>query len=138
MFRIRSHEKGIALRLHNLEAAIMSVVWDQRFVLFSVGDVLAVLQKEREIAYTTVMTTVARLHRKGLLERRRDSKRFLYRPTMTRAQFLESTVREVLDSALSDRQALTLLAERVSEASSDSLDEMEKLIDRRRKDLGRR
>jgi hypothetical protein len=43
-FRLRAGKKGLALRLHDLEATIMNVVWSRRLVAFSVGDVLAVLE----------------------------------------------------------------------------------------------
>ena len=134
-FRLRPGKKGLALRLHELEASIMDVVWSRKLAAFAVSDVLAVLEKQREIAYTTVMTTVARLHDKGLLERERDGKRYLYSPKFTREQFLESTARTVLDEAVGGHQAMAMLAERVCEASRGELDELEALIRRRREEL---
>lgn len=134
-FRLRPGKKGLELRLHELEAAIMDVIWSKKLSTFAVSDVLAVLERKREIAYTTVMTTVVRLYEKGLLERRRDGRRYLYSPKLTREQFLESTAREVLDGAVGSPQALAMLAEKVSEASSNDLDELEALIRRRRKEL---
>lgn len=134
-FRLRQGKKGLELRLHELEAAIMDLVWSRKLTGFAVGDVLAILEKQREIAYTTVMTTVARLHDKGLLVRKRDGKRYLYSPKLTREQFLESTAREVLDGAVGGRQAMAMLAEKVSEASARELDELESLIQKRRREL---
>jgi predicted transcriptional regulator len=134
-FRLRAGKKGLALRLHDLEATIMNVVWSRRLVAFSVGDVLAVLEKERDIAYTTVMTTVARLHEKGLLMRERDGRRYLYSPKLTREDFLESTARAVLEGAVDGHRAMAMLAEKVSEASRAELDELEALIQQRREAL---
>ena len=133
---IRPGHKGIALRLHELEAAIMDVVWNKQLVTFAVSDVLEVLERQREIAYTTVMTTVSRLYDKGLLTRQRDGKRYLYSPKLSREQFLESTAREVLKGAVGAPAAMAMLAERVSEASAPELDELEALIRRRREELG--
>ena len=135
-FRIRAGKKGLEVRLHELEAEIMDVIWSKRWSPFAVGDVLQVLLRRREIAYTTVMTTVARLHEKSLLARQRDGRRYLYSPRLTREQFLAGTAREVLDGVVGGETALVLLAEKVSEASSDELDQLELLIRRRRKDLG--
>ena len=135
--KIRPGKTGIELRLHDLEAAVMDVVWSRRFQEFAVSDVLAVLEKRREIAYTTVMTTVARLYDKELLERRRDGKRYLYSPKLTREQFLEATAREVLDGAVGGHQAMAMLAEKVCEASAGELDELEALIRHRRQELDR-
>jgi len=135
-FRLRPGKKGLELRLHELEAAIMDVVWSRRLDAFTVSEVLSVLEKRRDIAYTTVMTTVARLHDKGLLERQRDGRRYRYFPKFTREQFLESTAREVLDGAVGGHQAMAMLAEKVSEASALELDELEALIRQRREELG--
>lgn len=112
----------------------MDVVWSKKFTAFAVSDVLAQLEKERSLAYTTVMTTVVRLYEKGLLRREKEGKRFLYSPKLTREQFLEATAREVLAGVVDRRQALTLLAEQVAEASSAELDELEALIRRRREE----
>src|SRR5262245_38632371 len=114
VFRLRPGKKGLELRLHELAAAIMDIVWAKQLRSFAVSDVLAQLERKREIAYTTVMTTVVRLHDKGLLSRERDGRRYLYSPKLTREQFLESTAREVLDKAVGGQQALAMLAEKVS------------------------
>ena len=124
------------LRLHELEAAVMDVVWGRQLSGFAVTDVLRVLEKHRTIAYTTVMTTVNRLHDKGLLERERDGRRYLYSARLSREEFLESTAREVLDGAVGGHQAMALLSEKVSAASAEELDELEALIRSRREELG--
>jgi predicted transcriptional regulator len=123
------------LRLHELEAAIMDVVWSRSLASFAVGDVLAILEKQRDIAYTTVMTTVTRLHEKGLLDRERDGRRYRYSPKLTREDFMRTTAREVLQEAVSGHQAMAMLAERVSDASAGELDELEALIQKRRGEL---
>lgn len=115
----------------------MDIVWARQLETFTVNDVLQVLEQRREIAYTTVMTTVARLFDKGLLEREREGKRYVYSPRVSRQTFLESTAREVLESSLDEPGALALLAEKVSEATAGELDELEALIKRRRKELGK-
>lgn len=136
-FRLRSGKKGLELRLHELEAAVMDVVWSKQLQEFAVSDVLVELERSRTIAYTTVMTTVARLHDKGLLKRVRDGKRYLYSSKLTREEFLNATAREVLDGAVGGQQAVAMLAEKLSIASEADLDELEELIRRRRAELKR-
>ncbi len=136
-FRLRSGKKGLELRLHELEAAVMDVVWSKQLREFAVSDVLVELERSRTIAYTTVMTTVARLHDKGLLKRVRDGKRYLYSSKLTREEFLNATAREVLDGAVGGQQAVAMLAEKLSIASEADLDELEELIRRRRAELKR-
>ena len=137
-FRLREGQTGIRARLHDLEADVMDVVWSRNLVQFAVGDVLRVLERRRDIAYTTVMTTLGRLHEKRLLDRQKEGKRYVYSPRMTREEFLQETAREVLDGLgeVSAQHALALLAEKVSEASPDELEELEQMIRLRRKELG--
>lgn len=61
----------------------------------TVRDVLEALNASasRVRAYTTVMTVMAKLHRKGLLERRREGRTDVYRPVMSREQYLEARAR---------------------------------------------
>lgn len=114
----------------------MDVVWGRALVSFPVSAVLAVLERDREIAYTTVMTTVARLYEKGFLTRVRDGKRYLYSPRLGREQFLEATAREVLNHSVAPPRAIAMLAERVADASADELDALEVFIKQRRRELG--
>lgn len=116
----------------------MDVVWSRGLDAFAVNDVLVVLGKRREIAYTTVMTTLARLHDKGVLLRRRDGKRYLYSARFSREEFLRDTAREVLQGlgGSPGGEALALLADAVSSADASLLDELEDRIRRRRKELG--
>jgi predicted transcriptional regulator len=135
--RIRPENDGLRASLFDLEADIMEIVWAGGACDFSVSDVHEKLSEEREIAYTTVMTTVGRLHDKGLLERQRDGKRYLYRPVMDQDEFLRSMARDVLgslfDAGLEGAEALLL--ERVAEADVADLDRLEALIHARRKEL---
>ncbi|MCS6800097.1 MAG: BlaI/MecI/CopY family transcriptional regulator [Myxococcota bacterium] len=139
--RTGSHRSRLAVQtpLHELENQIMNVVWSRRWEWFSVADVLRVLEQRRSIAYTTVMTTVARLHAKGLLDRRRDGKRYLYKARLGRAQWLQALARRLIDGLdqTSPAHAMALLAERVREADHAELDELERLIALRRRELGR-
>ena len=63
--RFRPEKEGLRAALFDLEADIMEVVWTKGWKEFAVADVHRELERERDIAYTTVMTTVGRLHGKG-------------------------------------------------------------------------
>lgn len=136
--RIRLEERGLRASLFDLEADVMDTVWDAGWDRFTVADVHRRLSERRQIAYTTVMTTVARLHDKGLLGRERDGRRYVYRPRLSREAFLQEVTRQVLDHlpAASRRQAVALLVEQVAEADPEELDHLEALIRARRKELG--
>lgn len=138
-FRIRKGQDGAAIRLHDLEAEIMDVVWSRGLREFAVSDVLETLERRRDIAYTTVMTTLVRLHEKAVLERRRDGKRYLYSPRYTREEFVQATILEVLESlgSAAGRDVLALLVETASAADEEALDELERMIRQRRQELKR-
>lgn len=136
--RFRPEKEGLRATLFDLEADIMDVVWSKRWEEFTVADVQRELSRERDIAYTTVMTTVGRLHDKGLLSREREGKRYLYRPCMGRDEFTETMARELLASlsGLGHEQALALLVDQVADSDSEELGKLEALIRKRKEELG--
>lgn len=88
----RGHLEGL---LGPLETEVMEAVW--RLGETTVRDVHAELAKGRIIAYTTVMTTMARLASKGLLDRDTSGLAHRYRPSLTREDYARSTVTSVVD-----------------------------------------
>lgn len=78
-----------------LETEVMETVWSLGET--TVRDVHAQLAKRRDIAYTTVMTTMARLASKGLLARDTSGLAHRYHPTLTREEYARSTVTSVVD-----------------------------------------
>ena len=135
--RIRPEQQGIRTALFDLEADIMEIVWARGWQEFSVADVHRELERDRAIAYTTVMTTISRLHDKELLGRRRDGRRYLYTPHLSREGFARAMAREVLDCLpeVGQREAVALLVERVQRADTKELDRLEALIRARREEL---
>lgn len=90
-------------QLGQLEAVVMDRLWAwQRPTL--VREVLEDLQREREIAYTTVMTVMENLHRKGVLARDRSGRAYRYRPTRTREEHAAALMEEIFSSG-ADRSA---------------------------------
>jgi predicted transcriptional regulator len=78
-----------------LESEVMEAVW--RLGETTVRDVHAHLAPTRDLAYTTIMTTMARLAAKGLLERDTAGLAHRYRPTVSREEYARSTVTSVVD-----------------------------------------
>lgn len=137
--RFRPEQEGLRAALFDLEADIMEVVWSKGWKEFTVADVQRQLSRRRDIAYTTVMTTVGRLHEKGLLSRERDGKRYVYRPCMGRDEFTETMARELLGSlsGWGHEQALALLVDQVADSDSEELAKLEALIRKKKKEFGR-
>jgi predicted transcriptional regulator len=74
--------------LHELEAKVMEELWASGEA--SVRTVMQALNKRasKERAYTTYMTIMARLHKKGVLDRRREGKTDFYAPRLGRDEFM--------------------------------------------------
>ena len=81
----------------SLESAVMDRVWSRGHVV-TVRDVFEDLGRDRQIAYTTVMSTMDNLHRKGWLQREKVGKAFRYWPTMTREEYSAALMRDALDT----------------------------------------
>jgi BlaI family transcriptional regulator, penicillinase repressor len=108
--------------LHELEAEVMEELWIQGEA--SVRSVMEALngRAQKARAYTTYMTILARLHKKGVLDRRRQGKTDFYAPKLSREEFMsarahsevEQLVAQYGDVALSHfaRQVASLDPER--------------------------
>ena len=122
-----------------LEITVMEILWTGGES--NVRDVVDRLG--RPLAYTTVMTTLDRLFKKGLLARRKSDRAFLYSPTLNRAEWEQKRAGDFVAGFLSDAELsrdllISCLVEAVGRHDEALLDELEKKIQRRRKDLWRR
>ncbi|MCO4265213.1 BlaI/MecI/CopY family transcriptional regulator [Pseudarthrobacter sp. MDT3-26] len=93
-------------QLGELEKLVMDRVWSWDHPV-AVREVLEDLQRDRVLAYTTVMTVMDNLHRKGVLTRQKDGRAYMYRPAQTREQHTAAFMSEVLAGS-ADRE-VTLL-----------------------------
>ena len=115
-----------------LELRVLEALW-ARGVEASVRDVLDAFPAA---AYTTVMTTMERLHRKGVLERRKDGRAYLYRPVSSREQMESGLVTRALEPLLrggSAQPILSCLVDEVSRHDERLLDELERLVREKRR-----
>ncbi len=78
-----------------LEAVVMHRVWDHDGPV-TVRDLFDELRGQRPIAYTTVMSTMDNLHRKGWLDRERDGKAYRYTAVASREEYSARLMREAL------------------------------------------
>ncbi|MCX2970733.1 BlaI/MecI/CopY family transcriptional regulator [Streptomyces sp. TRM70308] len=93
--------------LGELEDAVMTRVWRWNRPV-TVREVLEDLQRERRIAYTTVMTVMDNLHQKGWLRRAQEGRAYRYEPVSTRAAYAAALMNEAWSR--SDNAAATLVA----------------------------
>ena len=81
-----------------LEAVLMHRIWDNGGSL-TVRDLFEELRAERNIAYTTVMSTMDNLHRKGWLARSRYGKAYRYTAVSSREDYSARLMREAMAGA---------------------------------------
>ena len=101
-FKFNPQQTGLTMVLGPLESEIMQVVW--RLSRATVTDVHRELQagatSRREMAYTTVMTTMSRLAEKNVLRREKPVGQvsFVYSPSLEQEEFVNLVVKNVMDS----------------------------------------
>jgi predicted transcriptional regulator len=99
----------------DLEATVMDLLWSAGRPLV-VRDVVELMRPDRDPAYTTVMTVMDNLHRKGWLQRDRDGRAWRYEPALSRQAYTAQLMHEAL--AVSDDRA-GVLARFVEEIDPD-------------------
>lgn len=116
--------------LGSLEERVMLLLWEGqpmsvRQVKCRLGD---------KLAHTTVMTTLDRLFKKGLLARDRDGTAYVYRAAMSQDQYhrglLEQTLSELLEKSAGP--ILAAFVDTAAELDEDNLERLEALIAARR------
>ena len=104
----------------------------------SVRDVFVAF--EEKVAYTTLMTTLDRLFKKRLLSRRKEGRAFLYSPLVTPEELEQGIREDVIDGLLglgpaSAQPVLACIVDAVSELDRESLDELDRLVQKKRREL---
>jgi predicted transcriptional regulator len=127
------------LALGSLEFELMEILWSREES--RVRDLVPRLS--RPLAYTTVMTTLDRLFKKGLLGRRKSDRAFIYSPSFSRQEWERRRAGSLVAGFLagphpSRELLLSCLLDAVGEHDAALLDELEKKIRTRRKALLRR
>jgi|SRR5271166_2536731 len=122
-------------QLGPLEQQLLSALWMRGSAtvreLLDTGEI--------KLAYTTVMTTLDRLYKKQLLNRAAEGRAFRYSPRYTQEELEKAavgeTVRHLLGSGTAASLPLSYLVEAVSEHDAGLLDDLQRLLDQKRREL---
>nr|WP_298325853.1 BlaI/MecI/CopY family transcriptional regulator [Haloactinopolyspora sp.] len=95
-------------RLGELERVVMDQLWAFEGPA-TVRQVHDALSRTRDIAYTTVMTVLDRLARKGSAEQLRDGRAYRYRPAVSREELTAELMHQALDTVDGSDRTLALL-----------------------------
>ena len=122
-------------QLGPLEDEILRVLWTR-------GDATVrelIDDSEVDGAYTTIMTTLDRLYKKGLLERTPEGRAFRYRPKQSEVEIHRNIVttglKELLSSAGEHEAPLSFLVDAISDHDAALLEQLQQAVARKRRDL---
>lgn len=124
------------LRLGALETAVLNQLWELREL--DAKQLHERLSSERDIALSTVQSTMERLCKKGLVERTKVSHAFRYRPLVEREGVLQRFIGAMTDQLGNrwSRPALSNLLDIAERMDDGALDELERMIRQRRAERG--
>lgn len=107
----------------------MAAVWERPSA--TVREVHSDLVRDRDVAYTTVMTTMVRLHRKGLLRRESAGNAYRYSPRLDRGGWLQRFARKSIDSLLPhlDGASVAYFIDEASKSKPELVDELRRVLE---------
>lgn len=97
------------ISLGPLEQKVMNCIWSQDAPC-TTRSVVALLRRDRHLAYNTVQTIMTRLVEKNLLKRELKGKTYLYQPRVKQKKVLSSLVKQLLNNFTSQSGEAALIA----------------------------
>jgi predicted transcriptional regulator len=129
------HFRSASSQLGPLEQRLLETLWAR-----GTATVRELVEDSREVlAYTTLMTTLDRLFKKNLLTRVAEGRAFRYSPRFTREELHREVAgnvfRELLDASPESSLPLSYLVEILTERDAQLLDDLQKLVETKRRAL---
>jgi BlaI family transcriptional regulator, penicillinase repressor len=138
MNRIFHPFRSSSRQLGPLEQRMLDALWTRGSA--TVRELLE--DGSQDLAYTTVMTTLDRLFKKGLLTRAEEGRAFRYVPRFSREEMHREAAshafRQLLDASPASALPLSFLVEILGERDAQLLDDLRKLVERKRRELSRK
>lgn len=129
------HVRASSSPLGPLEQRLLEALWVRGNA--TVRELLE--QQEEDLAYTTLMTTLDRLFKKNLLTRVAEGRAFRYTPRFTRQELHQEMAgrifRQLLDASSESSLPLSYLVEILTERDTQLLDDLQKLVEAKRREL---
>lgn len=116
-------------RLTDVELELMTILW--KLKEGSVSDVLELLPKNRDLAYTSVSTILRILEQKGVLKARKEGRGHIYIPTLKKVEYESRTVKDVVERVF-EGTPVALVKQLLDsvQIKSEEIDEIKKLINK--------
>ena len=119
--------------LGTLEKNVMEILW--RRGESCVKDIIDIINYDRDISYSTVITVTNRMVKKGLLTRKKSGKTYFYKPVNTKEQFLEIVSKKVVEgvSGFSLQTAMVHFIDYMTQLEPEKIEFFSRLIESKRK-----
>ncbi len=136
--RIRVGSQGLAKFLGELEAQVMEEVWARNGAtvreIWNELSKRAKLQNRHEPAYTTILTVMQNLEKKGYLQAERRGRQNFYTPCCGKEEFLRENIQRAITDLLKDFPEYviaTLLPQESEKLSPEELEKFRKILEQR-------
>lgn len=112
--------------LGSLESTVMELLWSHRGEMLPVREVQSRLKTAKPLAYTTVMTVLDNLYRKGFVEREKNGRAYQYRASSSRERHMAELMQTALDGTADRASALLHFVEGIS---SEEIAELRRVLE---------
>lgn len=119
-------------QIPDAEFEVMDVIW--KFAPISTNEITDRLAKIKDWSPKTIYTMLSRLEKKGVIVHEKESRVFVYTPCVRKEQYIEAESRTLADrffDGAMNRMVVSFLDQK--ELSSEDLDELQRILDRKRK-----
>lgn len=119
-------------QISDAEFEVMDVIW--KFAPISTNEITDRLARTKDWSPKTIYTMLSRLEKKGVIVHEKKSRVFVYTPCVRKEQYIEAESRTLADrffDGAMNRMVVSFLDQK--ELSSEDLDELQRILDRKRK-----
>lgn len=129
------NESGLNRFFGPLEAKIMDILWND--VEMTIKDVQQTLDQEKLTNFNTVMTVMNRLVEKGILQKRTEGRSSLYKPVLSRDDFLNTQSKEMTNELIDEfgNVVVSHMLDALEDVDDDLVAMLEKKIKELKKDM---
>ena len=133
--KFKINESGLNRFFGPLEAKILDVLWGNTEM--TIKEVQQVLEKEKATNFNTVMTVMNRLTEKGILQKRPEGRSSLYKPVLSRSEFLDAQSKEMTNELMEEFGTVVVshMLDALEEVDDDLVAKLEQKIKELKKDV---
>ncbi|MGE7918862.1 BlaI/MecI/CopY family transcriptional regulator [Viridibacillus sp. NPDC093762] len=129
--KFKMNESGLNRFFGPLEAKIMDILWND--VEMTIKDVQQILDQEKLTNFNTVMTVMNRLVDKGILQKRTEGRSSLYKPVLSRDDFLNTQSKEMTNELMDEFG--NVVVSHMLDALEDVDDDLVAMLEKKIKEL---